>query len=175
MSQVHHDLIPYVRSELAVANNTGIPVIRAMFLEFPNDPNPAVADMSNQYMYGPNLLVAPVIQSGVTSRSVYLPAGTRWVNYNDKKTVYAGSQTITANAPLDTVPVFAKEGAIIPHGDISKANQTTPNWAPNLTIDVFPSDAVTSSTFDYYTDSGIPAPLPPLSPHRIAIKLLFPI
>ena len=76
MSQVHHDLIPYVRSELAVANNTGVPVIRAMFLEFPNDPNPAVADMSDQYMYGPNLLVAPVIQSGVTSRSVYLPAET---------------------------------------------------------------------------------------------------
>jgi alpha-D-xyloside xylohydrolase len=153
-SQAHHDLIPYVRSELAVANSTGVPVIRAMYLEFPNDPNPAVADMSDQYMYGPNLLVAPVLQSGVTGRSVYLPAGTRWVNFNDKTTVYSGGQTIIASAPLDTVPVFAREGTIIPHGDIDKANQTTANWSPSLTIDVFPSDTVSSSSFDYYTDSG---------------------
>ena len=56
--EAHHDLIPYVRSELAVSKSLGVPVIRAMFLEFPNDPNPAVADMADQYMYGPNLLVA---------------------------------------------------------------------------------------------------------------------
>ena len=153
-SQAHHDLIPYVRSEIATANTTGVPVIRAMFVEFPNDPNPAVADMADQYMYGSNLLVAPVIQASATSRAVYLPAGTRWVNYNDKTTVYAGSQTISAAAPLDTVPVFAREGAVIPHGDIVQDNQTTPNWTPKLSIDLFPSRVVTSSTFDYYTDSG---------------------
>ena len=152
-SQAHHDLIPYVRSELAVSNSTGVPVIRAMFLEFPNDPNPAIADMADQYMYGPNLLVAPVIQAGVTSRSVYLPSGTRWVNFNDKQAVYSGGQTIAAAAPLGTVPVFAREGAIIPHGDISKSNQTTANWTPTLNIDIFPSDAAPSTTFDYYTGS----------------------
>jgi alpha-D-xyloside xylohydrolase len=153
-TQVHHDLIPYVRSLLAFANNTGVPAIRAMFLEFPNDPNPAIADMSDQYMYGPNMLVAPVIQSGVTSRSVYLPAGIRWVNYNDKTTVYSGGQTITVNAPLDTVPIFVRAGAVFPHGDINKANQTTPNWAPSLNIDIFPSQTTPASSFDYYTDGG---------------------
>ena len=152
-SQAHHDLIPYVRSELAVANSTGVPVIRAMFLEFPTDPNSAIADMADQYMYGPNLLVAPVIQAGVTSRAVYLPSGTRWVNFNDQQAVYSGGQTIAAAAPLDTVPVFAREGSIIPHGDISKSNQTTTNWTPTLNIDFFPSDATPSTTFDYYTGS----------------------
>ena len=88
------------------------------------------------------------------THSVYLPAG-RWVDYNGKSQVFAGGQTITANAPLDTIPVYAREGAIIPHGDIIEDNQGDwkANWKPSLTIDVFPSDQFATS-FDYYTDSG---------------------
>jgi alpha-glucosidase (family GH31 glycosyl hydrolase) len=71
-TQEHHDMIPYTRSLLRHATQYGMPVVRAMPLVYPDDP--VVADMSNQYMYGDALLVAPVITQSATNRSVYLPA-----------------------------------------------------------------------------------------------------
>jgi hypothetical protein len=64
-------------------------------LEYPDDP--AVADMWNQYVYGPSLLVAPVSREGVCERAVYLPEGD-WLDYNDKETVFRGGQTVTASS-----------------------------------------------------------------------------
>jgi alpha-glucosidase (family GH31 glycosyl hydrolase) len=109
--------------------------------------------MSNQYMYGDALLVAPVITQSATSRSVYLPAG-NWYNYNDKLTRIAGGQTITAAAPLDVIPRYVKAGAIIPRGDIIKSNNNwTPNWAPSLHIEFFPEAGITSS-FNYWNGAA---------------------
>jgi alpha-glucosidase (family GH31 glycosyl hydrolase) len=155
-TDLHHDLIPYTRSALATALQNGTPIMRPMFLEFPT--NTAVADTWDQYMYGPSLLVAPVTTPGATSRSVYLPAlpgGGKWLDYNNRATVYAGGQTITAAAPLDVLPMFVREGAIIPRGDIVKANNGwTADWQPSLHIEVFP--AVTQATsFDYWTGTGM--------------------
>lgn len=146
----HHMLIPYVRSLIAESNRSGLPAIRAMFLEYGDDPN--TADMLDQYMYGPNMLVAPVIQEGVTSRNVYLPQG-KWVNYNDKSTVHdasAGGMNITASAPIDEIPVFVKAGAIITRGDIVKGNNTwDADWTPSLLFEVFAFEGI-SSSFDYW-------------------------
>lgn len=151
-SAAHHDLIPYSRSLVYSATQDGVPPMRAMFLEHPEDP--AVANMWDQYFYGPDLLVAPVTTSGATSRSVYLPAGT-WMDYNTRSAVYAGSASLTASAPLDTIPLFVREGAIIPRGDILQANNNwTASWSPGLRIEFFPSDTVPSS-FDYYTGTGV--------------------
>jgi alpha-glucosidase (family GH31 glycosyl hydrolase) len=150
-TQEHHDMIPYTRSLLRHATQYGMPVVRAMPLVYPDDP--VVADMSNQYMYGDALLVAPVITQSATSRSVYLPAG-NWYNYNDKLTRIAGGQTITAAAPLDVIPRYVKAGAIIPRGDIIKSNNNwTPNWAPSLHIEFFPEAGITSS-FNYWNGSA---------------------
>lgn len=153
-ARIHHDLIPYVRSHLYQNTLTGIPVIRAMFLEFPTDPQ--VQDRADQYMYGDNLLVAPVVKKGVSTWAVYLPAGTRWLEYNSKQSVYAGGQTVTAAAGLQTVPVFIRDGAIQPHGDIVEANQSNwiSGWQPHLTLDIFPSDAV-DGHFDYWTGTRL--------------------
>jgi autotransporter-associated beta strand protein len=180
-TEVHHDLIPYVQSCMAECMQDGMPIMRAMFLEFPNDPK--VANMSSEYMYGPSILVAPVttaattVTSGTTNeaistsgQSVYLPLGTRWVEYDQTLTTLAnGQETITTSAPLTaiaggttlsltvaegTIPTYAREGAIIPRGDIIQDNQTwAANWQPTLHIDFFPSDQITSS-FNYYTSSG---------------------
>jgi alpha-glucosidase (family GH31 glycosyl hydrolase) len=147
-TQTHHDLVPYTRSALYHAHQTGVPVMRAMLLEYPNDPK--VTDMWNQFFYGPNLLVAPVSREGVTERDVYLPDG-RWLNYNDRSTVVRGGQTVTEPAPLGTVPRFVPEGAIIPRGDILEANQSwKDDWQPQLRIEVYPARSETTS-FDYYT------------------------
>ena len=151
-TQEHHDMIPYTRSMLYRATLNGMPVVRMMLLMFPNDPS--VADMFNQYMFGDALLVAPIFVANATSRSVYLPAG-NWTDYNDKLTRYTGPTTITAAAPLDVIPRYVKAGSIIPRGDILKSNNNwTPNWAPNLHIEFFPAQGVTSA-FTYYTGDAL--------------------
>jgi hypothetical protein len=81
---------------------------------------------------------------------VTLPAG-RWINYNDKRTVYDGAKNVTVPAPLGTIPLFVREGAIIPRGDIVKLNNNwEENWKAKLRIEVFPSGKA-ASEFNYFT------------------------
>jgi alpha-glucosidase (family GH31 glycosyl hydrolase) len=74
-----------------------------------------VADLRDEYMFGPAFLVAPVTEQGATSREVYLPAGSDWYNYWTNERV-KGGQTITVQAPIDTLPLFVRAGSIIPLG-----------------------------------------------------------
>ena len=148
----HHELIPYTRSYMYEATQTGMPVMRQLVFEFPDDEK--LYDMWNEYMYGANLLVAPVHKEEATERSVYLPAG-KWLDYNDKKTTYTGPTDITASAPLDIIPTYVKEGAIIPRGNILKGNDNwTPNWSPSLEIEFFPS-ITGESIFNYYNGTEV--------------------
>jgi alpha-D-xyloside xylohydrolase len=149
-TQEHHDFIPYTRSAMYNATQTGLPVMRMLPMIYPNDAT--VADMYNEYMFGDALLVAPIFVANATSRSVYLPAG-NWTDYNDKTTRFTGPTTISAAAPLDVIPRYVKAGAIVPRGDIIQSNNNwTPNWSPNLHIEYFPAAGITSR-FDYYTGS----------------------
>jgi len=126
--------------------------MRQMIFEFPDDTN--LYDLWDEYFYGPEILVAPVISSGATSRSVYLPAG-KWLDYNDKNIVYTGPGTITAPAPIDVIPLFVREGAVITRGDILQANNNwTVNWTPYLRIEFFPQNNVSNSC-PYYTGSDV--------------------
>ena len=84
------------------ASENGSPVMRAMFYEFPEDARCWTAD--EQYMFGPKYLVAPVLYEGMRSREVYLPAG-RWRDMNTGRTL-EGGRTVTADAPLDVIPVY---------------------------------------------------------------------
>jgi alpha-D-xyloside xylohydrolase len=141
---IHHDLIPYVRSFMHAASSSGVPVMRPLLFEFPDDPEAArLVELADQYLYGSELMVAPVLAAGATSRAVYLPAGAgRWLDYNGRRQVGAGPGMVTADAPLDTIPVFVREGAIVPRGDILRGNNDwTPGWAPALRIEVFPGEA----------------------------------
>jgi alpha-glucosidase (family GH31 glycosyl hydrolase) len=114
-------------------------------------------------------LVAPVTTAGATSRSVYLPAG-KWINYNDKATIFSGGASVTASAPLATIPLFVKEGAIIPRGDILQSNNNwTTNWAANLRIEVFPT-ASGDSSFGYYTGSAVQTITASLSGSTITVQ-----
>jgi alpha-D-xyloside xylohydrolase len=148
----HHDLIPYTRSYLHQATLSGMPVMRALVLSYPGDTN--VADMWDEYLYGHELLVAPVMAAGAADRNVYLPAG-RWLDYNEKHGIYEGNQTVTAKAALQQIPLFVREGAIIPRGDIVQDNNNWhENWKPQLRIEYFPAENEPSS-FSYYTGSTV--------------------
>ncbi|HTD21187.1 MAG TPA: TIM-barrel domain-containing protein [Terriglobales bacterium] len=164
----HHDLIPYTRSYMYQATQTGMPIMRSLIFAYPSDTK--LYDTWDEYLYGADLLVAPVTTEGATSRNVYLPDGI-WMDYNDKTTLYKGASAITAKAPLGTIPVFVREGAIIPRGDILKANNSwDANWSPKLRIEVFPSNT-SASQFDYFT--GDAAKTISVAPKNKGIEISF--
>ncbi len=148
----HHDLIPYVRSYLHAALTSGAPVMRPMLLELPEDTR--LTNTWDQYLFGAELLVAPVVTAAATNRSVFLPPG-RWLDYNGRRQVArsgAEGSMVQAEAPLDTIPVFVREGAIVPRGDILRSNDNwTPDWRARLRVEIFPGDGPVSRSFDYFT------------------------
>ena len=111
--RLRYQLMPYIYS-LGYRNwQTGAPIMRALPLDFPDDAK--VADIGDEYMFGPAFLVAPVTEQGATSRQVYLPAGTDWYNFWTGEQV-KGGQTVTVSAPIDTIPLFVRAGSIVPLG-----------------------------------------------------------
>jgi len=102
--QRREELRPYVRSLMEEAHESLTPLMRAMFYEFPDDPECAV--LKDQYMFGSRYLVAPVMEPGLRSRSVYLPRG-QWKDV-DTGVLYQGGQYILIDAPLDRIPVLEK-------------------------------------------------------------------
>ena len=107
-------LRPYVMEQMRVAHETGLPPMRPLFLDFPADP--ACWDIADQFLFGGDILVAPVVTEGARERDVYLPAGADW---RDAWTgaPAAGGQWVTAAAPLELIPVYVR-GNVSPFGPI---------------------------------------------------------
>lgn len=97
----------YTRSLMTEAHESGAPVMRTMFYEFPEDP--VTWDLDTQYMYGGDILIAPIVEPHARSRKVYLPTGCTWRFAHTGET-YDGGQWIDAEAELDTLPVFLRDG-----------------------------------------------------------------
>lgn len=106
---IRERLRPYIRACMEEASSTGAPVMRPMFFDFPEDK--VCWETEDQYMFGPDLLVAPVMEMGERRRSVYLPDGQSWTEAKTGK-VYEGGQTVTAEAPVDVIPVFVRQGKV---------------------------------------------------------------
>ncbi|HTE48059.1 MAG TPA: TIM-barrel domain-containing protein, partial [Gemmatimonadaceae bacterium] len=109
-SELRYQLLPYTYTLASEARATGMPLMRAMWLHYPDDAH--VRGMGTQYLWGRDLLVAPVFQKAATSRDVYLPKGD-WYDWwtNAKET---GGRTITRPVDVATMPIYARAGAIIP-------------------------------------------------------------
>src|SRR5581483_4720325 len=144
--KLRYTLLPYIYSLGKMTYDTGAPFMRALFMDFPNDPN--VSNLGNEYMFGPAFLVAPITEQGRTSRQVYLPAGRDWYNFWTHERV-KGGQTITVAAPIDTLPLFVAAGSILPLGkDIQ--NTSTPQSLQE--IRVYPGR---DADFALYDDDGV--------------------
>ena len=103
--ELREELRPYTRRLMQEASETGAPVMRPLFYQFPEDER--VWEIKDQFLFGDQYLVAPVTEYGAREREVYLPAGVLWTEQSTGKT-YEGGRTVTADAPLDVIPVFVR-------------------------------------------------------------------
>jgi alpha-glucosidase/alpha-D-xyloside xylohydrolase len=143
--KLRYQLLPYTYSVAYRSYQTGAPYMRALFMDFPSDPK--VADIPDEYMYGPAFLVAPVTEQGATHRSVYLPAGCDWYNYWTNQRL-RGGQTVQVDAPIDTLPLFVKAGSIVPLGpDDAGAQQSR----KIVSVKVYPG---ADGSFAVFRDDG---------------------
>ncbi len=111
--QFRYRLIPYLYTLLVEAAEQGAPLIRPLLYHFARDPR--THEASFDFMLGPNLLVASVLEPGARTRAVYLPAGADWCDFHTGDW-YAGGQEVTVEAPLDRVPLLVPAGGMIPMG-----------------------------------------------------------
>jgi alpha-glucosidase/alpha-D-xyloside xylohydrolase len=144
--ELRYQLLPYTYTLAWEARNSGMPLMRAMWLQYPNDEK--VRSMGTQYLWGSNLLIAPVFTKGATTRDVYLPAGD-WYDWwtNEKK---SGGQTVTRNVDLATMPIYVRAGAIIPFDPVRQ--YTSEPVSEPTTLKVYTG---ADGNFTLYDDDGI--------------------
>ena len=143
---LRYELLPYTYSAVAETHRTGIPIIRALWLHFPEDPVARLA--SDVYLWGPSLLVAPVIEKGATHRTLYLPHGS-WHSFWDNRQ-QEGGREITVPVTLDDLPLYVRAGAILPSGPVIQHTMERTSEPPTLTV--YPG---ADGSFNFYDDDGI--------------------
>jgi len=105
---LRESLRPYVMTHMGVASKTGLPIMRPLFVDFPDDDGSWKVE--DQFMFGPDLLVSPITELGKRSRQVYLPSGTQWTNAWTGE-CHQGGITLEVGAPIESIPVFLKAGS----------------------------------------------------------------
>ncbi|WP_016777214.1 glycoside hydrolase family 31 protein [Anaerophaga thermohalophila] len=147
--ELKYSLFPYIYSYAREAYDTGMPLMRAMFLEFPDDSE--TDDLGSQFMFGEELLVAPVVEQAAAVKRVYLPDGV-WYDYHDPRVSYDGGQWIDFPVTLETIPLFVKQGAVIPTMPVMQYIHEDPGYP--LIYEVFPARINRSASFIVYEDDG---------------------
>ncbi|MBI1773928.1 MAG: glycoside hydrolase family 31 protein [Proteobacteria bacterium] len=143
--ELRYRLMPYTYTLAWQAHRSGLPFMRPLVLNYPDDPQ--VWQMGSQYLWGDDLLVAPVTREGATEWPVYLPGGT-WYDFWTQER-HDGPASVSVPAPLDRMPLFVRAGAILPLGPVVQYQDGHPPAA--LTLLVYPA---ARSSFTLYEDDG---------------------
>lgn len=143
--ELRYQFIPYLYSHSYENHTTGVPLMRALVLNYQDDEN--VYDITDQYMLGESLMICPVTEKGAKTRVVYLPKGT-WTDYWTGE-IYEGRCHYSVLCELDKLPIFIKEGAIIPKQEVLQ--YIGEKEISKLIIDIYPN---ASNSFTIYNDDG---------------------
>jgi alpha-glucosidase len=149
--KLRYALMPYLYTVLEEAHRTGVPPFRPLLLNYQDDPS--TYNLDDQFMVGNDLLVAPIMKPDVTRRLVYLPAGSWYDYWTNKK--YSGGTMISVEAPLDVVPMFVRAGAMIPVWPPLSYISEKP--VETITFDIYPDDSGSASATLYEDDGLSPA------------------
>jgi alpha-D-xyloside xylohydrolase len=131
-------LMPYVYAQAKDSSDHGLPMVRALFVEFPDDPG--AWNVDDEYLYGSSLLVAPLMHENETGRAVYLPPGT-WIDYQSGQAYSGGWQQIQAG-PLPVV-LLVRDGTVVPEIKLAQCTQDL-DWS-KLDLHVFAKNATTAT------------------------------
>lgn len=142
---LRYRLLPYIYSTAWNITNTGYTMLRGLIFDFRADTN--VREIADQFMFGPAILVCPVVTKGARARTVYLPKGTQWLDFWSGG-LFAGGQTINAAAPIDSMPIFVRAGAIIPMAPLV---QNTGRPANRIELRIYTGR---DGVFELYDDQG---------------------
>jgi len=145
--QTRYQLLPYIYSLAGAVTRDGATIMRPLLMDFRTDAT--AREVSDEYMFGPAFLVAPVTTYKATSRSVYLPPAAGWYSFWDGS-YQAGGKTITAAAPFDAMPVFVRAGSIVPIGPALQYTEEKP--ADPIRLYVFTG---ADASFTLYEDDGL--------------------
>jgi alpha-glucosidase/alpha-D-xyloside xylohydrolase len=146
--ELRYQLLPYIYSTFEQAHRSGLPPIRALWLEHPDDEK--AVQIGDQYMWGDHMLVAPVLESAATHRKLYLPPGEWWDFWTHQRTRADQGVEITRELDLSTIPLYVRGGAIVPMGPVLQY-ATEPSDEP-VTLRVYPG---ADGRFSWYQDDGI--------------------
>ena len=142
--KLRYAFIPYIYDLMFEGEKTGLAVMRPLALHYENDPK--ALKCNTEFTVGENLLVAPIVEQGATDRAVYLPRGD-WFDVNTGKKI-RGGRSIIADAPLDTLPMYAKAGSIFPNYE--EMNYIGEKKLDRLILKVFPG----SGEYRHFEDNG---------------------
>ena len=143
--ELRYRMLPYLYSAVRECTTTGLPVMRALWLHYPDDPT-AVA-RGDQYLWGRDVLVAPVVEQGATSRQVYLPQGAWFDFWTGER--FEGGKEISRAVDLETMPLFVRAGSILPLGPVKQ--YTGEKVDEPLSVTVYPG---ADASFLLYEDDG---------------------
>ncbi len=143
---LRYRLLPYIYSLAGMVALNGSTMMRGLVMDFRTDEK--VLDISDQFMFGPAFLVNPVMNPGAITRLVYLPSGTKWINFWTGQ-ISTGGQTVPAMARLDTIPLFVRAGSIIPMGPFLQYSNE--KKADTIELRVYPG---ANGSFTLYEDEG---------------------
>lgn len=144
--ELRYQLLPFLYTEFYKASVSGLPIMRPLMLNYPDDKT--TFNIDTQFMIGDDVLISPVLGEGDTARQMYLPAG-EWYDFWTREKV-SGGKWITAKAPIEHVPVFVRAGAVIPMQPVVQYTDEKPTNP--LTFEIFPS---TEASGMCYEDDGI--------------------
>ena len=132
-AEMKYKLMPYVYAQAKECTEKGLPMLRALFVEFPEDPS--AWKVEDQYMFGSQILVAPLLETGITSRLVYLPQG-KWIDYQTNKVYESGWQTIESGEL--PIIMLVRDGSVLPHVKLAQSTDKI-DWS-KITLKTYTAD-----------------------------------
>jgi alpha-glucosidase (family GH31 glycosyl hydrolase) len=143
--ELRYRMLPYLYSAVHECATKGMPIMRALWLHFPDDPK--AVECGDEYLWGRSVLVAPVVEKGATTRRVYLPRSA-WYDFWSGERL-AGGREITRPVDLETMPLFVREGSILPLGPVKQFSAEKVDEP--LAISIYPGG---DASFLLYEDDG---------------------
>jgi len=143
--ELRYRMLPYLYSSVRECATTGMPIMRALWLHYPDDPVAVARD--DEYLWGRDVLVAPVFEKGATSRRVYLPRGSWYDFWTGERA--EGGREIARDVDLETMPLYIRAGAILPLGPVKQ--YTSEKVDAPLSVTIYPG---ADGSFLLYEDDG---------------------